>query len=166
MTPRTLLLVRHAEAGHAPPGATDRERPLSAHGRAQASAIGDLIADGTLPEPQLAFTSIATRARETWDAAAAAAHLTIPTFAEPVLYGADRDELIALVREVSDGVRVLVVVGHAPEIPLLARHVRDARPNAAPLISWPPGCVGVVEVAGGWESFPDAAALVLTRVIP
>ena len=41
MTPRTLLLVRHAEAGHAPPGATDRERALSAHGRAQASAIED-----------------------------------------------------------------------------------------------------------------------------
>ncbi len=166
MTTRTLLLIRHAEAGRAPFGGTDRDRPLTDHGRAQASALGRLIADGTLPEPAVVFTSIATRARQTWDAAAEAAGLAVPTFAEQVLYGADLDELVALVREVSDAVPALALVGHAPEIPALARHVPDARPRPVdPLWGWPPGGIGVLEWAGGWGAFPDAARLVLALAV-
>lgn len=166
MTTRTLLLVRHAEAGHAPPGGTDRDRPLTEHGRAQASAIGRLIADGTLPAPAVVFTSVAARARQTWDAAAGAAGLVVPTFAEQVLYGADIDDLVTLVRELSDGLPTLALVGHAPEIPALARHVRDARPPSAPrLTGWPPAGVGVLELAGGWADFPDAARLVLALAV-
>jgi len=165
MTTRTLLLVRHAEAGPTPPGGTDRDRPLSAHGRAQAAAIGRLIARGTLPEPGVVFTSVAARARETWAVAAEAAGLTVTTFAEQSLYGADLDELTDLVRQLSDAVTTLAVVGHAPEIPALARHVRDGRPGGAALLGWPPAGVGVVEVAGEWAGFPAAGRLTFARAV-
>nr|NLI50201.1 hypothetical protein [Propionibacterium sp.] len=165
MTTRTLLLVRHAEAGPTPSGGTDRDRPLTPHGRAQAAAIGRLIAGGTLPEPAVAFTSSAARARETWAVAAEAAGLAVPTFAEQALYAADLDALTDLIRELSDGVRTLAVVGHAPEIPALARRVRDARPDGVPLLGWPPAGVGVVEVAGGWADFPRSGRLVFARAV-
>lgn len=156
---RRLLLIRHAEAASTPPGATDHDRPLTAYGDGQAVQIGRLIARGVLPRPELALTSDAVRAQQTWAAASSVAGLTASTIADRTLYGATFDELVALVRVVPDGVGVLALVGHAPEIPSLARTFDDARPaGSVALAGWPAAGVGVIEIDGDWSEFPDVDA--------
>ena len=163
---RRLILIRHAEAGMTPHGGGDHERTLSAYGVRQATEIGRLIAAGTLPRPELVFTSSAVRARQTWEAAASRAALDVPTVADRALYSAHHDDLVAVLREVPDAVGAVALVGHAPEIPGLAFSVEDARPREARTPGWSPACVGVVEVAGTWSEFPDAGArLVWTRAV-
>lgn len=155
---RRLILIRHAEAGMTPHGGGDHDRVLSAHGVAQAEAIGALIADGVLPRPELVFTSSAVRARQTWEAAASRAVLDVPTVADRALYGASLSELVDVLREVPDAVGAVALVGHAPEIPGLAFSVEDARAIGRGTHGWPAACVGVVEVSGTWSEFPDAGA--------
>ena len=117
---RRLILIRHAEADMTPHGGGDHERTLSAYGVRQATEIGRLIAVGTLPRPELVFTSSAVRARQTWEAAASRAALDVPTVADRALYSAHHDDLVAVLREVPDAVGAVALVGHAPEIPGLA----------------------------------------------
>lgn len=161
---RRLILIRHAQAGHAPSGGGDHDRTLTTYGFRQAEQIGRLITDGTLPRPELVFTSSAVRARQTWQVAASAASVEVPTIADRTLYGADQDDLVDLLREVPDGVRVVALVGHAPEVPRLAYSVTDARAVEARVFGWSPAGVGVVEVSGTWSEFPDAGARLVSSI--
>ena len=62
---RQLILMRHAQAVGAAPAGGDRERALSAAGRAEAVRIGQALkARGVRPD--LAMVSAARRTRETW----------------------------------------------------------------------------------------------------
>jgi len=162
---RRLLLIRHAEAGATPVGGTDHERSLSSHGVRQAREIGRLVGSGVLPRPDIAITSDAARARQTWAEAATAGGLVE---ASPLreLYGASYDSLVELIGGTADHVEVLAVVGHAPEVPSLANSVDDARPEGMVSYGWPPAGVGVIEIEGPWSDFPDAGArLVFTRAV-
>lgn len=160
---RRLLLIRHAEADPTPPGGTDHDRPLAPFGRAQAAAIGRQVASGALPNPQLVYRSDAVRARQTWDLAAAASGNRADVVDSRDLYSAPLWRVVDAVRETDDDITVLAVVGHAPEIPGVAKSL-DAAPGVA-VPGWPPATVGVVEVADAWADFPAGARLVAVREI-
>lgn len=158
---KRLLLIRHAEAASTPPGGTDHDRPLTAYGARQGEMIGRLIAEGTLPRPDLVLCSDAVRARQTWDAAAASAGIEPALLHDRALYGGTADTLVDLVRLVPDSAGVVAIVAHAPDVPALAAMVADARPLQLP--GWSPATVGLIEFDGGWNTFPDAdTRLVLT----
>lgn len=123
MTARCLVLLRHAKA-ESPQGVADEQRPLSARGQADARAAGGWLATQQAPElvPELVLCSPAKRTRQTWHAVAAG----LPAGTEPVvryerqLYLGDPDSLLALVREVEDEVRRVLLIGHNPTLSQLA----------------------------------------------
>ncbi|WP_028047852.1 histidine phosphatase family protein [Cellulomonas sp. URHE0023] len=116
--PRSLILLRHAKAEH-PERVTDIQRPLSLVGRRQAGQVGAaLAADGMVPD--LVLCSASVRTRQTWELARATLGSTPDVRFEEGIYYAGARELLEIVREVSDDVRTLLVVGHEPTVSHLA----------------------------------------------
>jgi len=121
---RTLWLLRHAKAvTDPPPGGSDFDRVLAPRGRRDATALGRLLAGpGSgpapalkgVPLPQVALVSPAARTALT-------AELVVAGMAEPPevrlvdeLYGADPEEVLAVLRGLADGVTSAMAVGHNP----------------------------------------------------
>ncbi len=134
---RTLWLLRHAKAvTDPPPGGSDFDRVLSPRGRRDAAALGRLLAghgEGLgpalkgVPLPQVALVSPAARTAQT-------AELVLAGMAEPPevrlvdeLYGADPEEVLAVVRDLSDDVTSAMVVGHNPTAHALSQGLLSPR---------------------------------------
>jgi phosphohistidine phosphatase len=116
----TLLVLRHAETEATRPGHRDHERRLTPHGQAQATALGDhLRTVGTSVD--LALCSSALRAQQTL----VALDLGSPIETLDALYNAGAEQILEHIREVSDEVSTLLVVGHAPGLPALAHELAD-----------------------------------------
>ena len=104
-----------------PWGGSDRERPLTARGRRDATALGARLADdqpvlgleGHSPT-ELIICSAAVRTRQTADLIAKAWAADIPIDAYRSLYGADPDLVLRYVREIDEGVTSALMVGHNP----------------------------------------------------
>jgi phosphohistidine phosphatase len=113
-----LLILRHAKTERAAPGQRDRDRKLTARGRADAPLIGAYMVGHRLV-PDLALVSPVARAAQTW-AMVAASFTTVPRVAnEERVYNANADTLLRLVRQTRDA-RALLLVGHNPSLHDLA----------------------------------------------
>jgi phosphohistidine phosphatase len=124
---RTLILMRHAEAG----GATrDHDRPLSARGVQDATAAGDWIRNHQ-PRVDAVLCSTAVRTRQTLTAT----RIDCPaTFADE-LYGGNVDDILEQIAQLPDSARTVLVVGHAPGIPSTAFElctIADLAADASP----------------------------------
>jgi phosphohistidine phosphatase len=121
---RHLWLLRHGKAASdAPWGGSDKERPLTARGRRDAVALGARLAGEqpvlgleAVPPPDLAICSAAIRTRQTADLVAEAMGGRLPVDAYQALYGGDPDLLLQYVREIDEGVRSALFVGHNPTV--------------------------------------------------
>ena len=121
---RHLWLLRHAKAASdAPWGGSDRERPLTARGRRDATALGArLVSDPPLPgldgvrRPDLALCSAALRTRQTADRVIEAMGGRIPLDSYAALYDADLDVVLRYLREIDEGVKSALLVGHNPTV--------------------------------------------------
>lgn len=127
-----LWILRHAKAASdAPWGGDDKQRPLTARGRRDAAALGrrlapepvelDLVVDpklgpGGIPRPQLAVCSAAVRTQQTADLVSEGMGGRLPVDAYHSLYGGEPDLLFQYVREIEEGVRSALVVGHNPTV--------------------------------------------------
>lgn len=111
--PRSIVLVRHAKADW--PDMADHERPLADRGRKDAAAVGEWLAAQGF-SPGLALCSTATRTRETWKLAAPKLAHRPKTVYEERLYEASPGEIIAVLNEVPDDVRDVLLVGHNPGV--------------------------------------------------
>ncbi len=127
-----LLLLRHAPAERARPGAPDHERPLSDPGRADAAAIGETMAErGERPDVVLCSTS--QRTRQTWGLL----HPELPQAPEPrflrELY--DGGNYLAVLQRDGGDAASLLLIGHNPTIHELAMLLADSSEAAdgAPL---------------------------------
>jgi phosphohistidine phosphatase len=125
---RYLWILRHGKAASdAPWGGTDRERPLTARGRRDASALGDRLADEEpfpgledVPKPQLVVCSAAVRTRQTADLIVKALGNRLPLDSYRSLYEADTDVALQYLREIDEGVKSALLVGHNPTMFQLA----------------------------------------------
>jgi phosphohistidine phosphatase len=107
-----LLLLRHAKTERAEAGERDRDRKLTARGRADAPVIGAYLVRHRLL-PDLVLTSPAVRAEQTLTG-------VLAEFAKPPrvarderIYNASQETLIRLIRETRDA-ETLLLVGHNP----------------------------------------------------
>lgn len=169
-TPRVLVLVRHAQAKNHSSGG-DRARELTKSGRRVARAVGArLAADGVRPE--LAVCSPAVRTVQTCDELTRGGLPIRDVWGDAGLYDADVEDVLDSIRAVPDDVRTLLVVGHAPGVPMTAGVVTDhcdlgEQALQQRLRAWPPAGVGVVVHDGPWSAFPDAtSALVVLQDPP
>jgi len=139
LTPRRLVLVRHAKAE---PGGedADHDRQLTDRGRRDATDAGRWLV-GVVPRLDEVWCSSAVRAVQTWQAMAPP--LTAP---EPVvqraLYLADTRDLVGRLERVPAG-RTVLLVGHNPVAEqLLAAVVGELR-------GLRPGAVAVADLDSG-----------------
>lgn len=119
---RYLWVVRHGKAASdAPWGGTDRERPLTARGRRDAAALGRRLAEELpildlegVPAPDVAMCSAAVRTRQTAELIVKATGDRLPLDSYRSLYEADTDVVLQYLREIDEGVKSLLLVGHNP----------------------------------------------------
>ena len=111
---RVLILMRHAEAGHAG-GYRDHDRPLTTHGSRDAVAAGQWIRAQVSPVDAV-LCSTATRTRQTLEASG----ITAPVEYVGDLYGGGIDDIIEVISRAPADARTLLVIGHAPGIPATA----------------------------------------------
>ncbi|MEE1801854.1 MULTISPECIES: histidine phosphatase family protein [unclassified Streptomyces] len=158
-TPRRIVLLRHAKADW--PDVADHDRPLADRGRADAPIAGrELAATGIAFD--LALCSTAARTRETWKLAVAELPQRPRTVYEDRLYDASLGELIAVVNEVPDDVRDLLLVGHNPGTHALADALAGssegdalARMNSS---GFPTAALAVLAFDGTWKSVEHGVA--------
>lgn len=116
-----LLVLRHAKA--APhDDRPDRERPLVARGREDAGLIGRAMRAGG-HVPQLVLCSPATRTVETWEAVAAVIGANPAIAIRETLYDAAEETILACLRDVQEGIAVILYVGHNPGLERFVRRM-------------------------------------------
>lgn len=125
---RYLWLLRHGKAASdAPWGGSDRERPLTARGRRDATALGACLADKQpmpslkgIPRLELVICSAAVRTRQTADLIVKelGGHILFDSYRS--LYQADAGDMLQYVRAIDGGVKSTLVVGHNPSVYELA----------------------------------------------
>ncbi|MFF4753985.1 SixA phosphatase family protein [Streptomyces sp. NPDC002514] len=126
--PRKIVLFRHAKADW--PQVTDHERPLAERGRMDAAVAGRRLADNGLSF-DLALCSTAVRTRETWKLAVQELPHRPKTVYEERLYEASPGEIIAVLNEVPDDIRTLILIGHNPGVHGLAEILSGTADGAA-----------------------------------
>jgi phosphohistidine phosphatase len=166
-----LVLFRHAKSAY-PSGVPDHERPLAGKGRRNAQAAGRwFVSEG--PRLGLALCSDAVRARHTWEVVHSVlvkAKLDVPVRIEPLLYGADPEELVDLVRSLLPDLSNVVVIGHEPTMSatalILAGNGSD--PNALAQVErkFPTGAIAVLRLAGSWSDLGPGSARLETFARP
>lgn len=112
---RTLILMRHAEAGGA---YNDHERPLTPAGVIDATAAGTWIRSA-LPGVDAVLCSTALRTRQTLSATGVGA----PTRFAQELYGGGIDDILSQIALTPETASTVLVVGHAPGIPATAHEL-------------------------------------------
>ena len=119
-TTRTLYLLRHAKAKAPQPGQPDAARELTGRGRRAAAALGSRFA-ALGPLPELVVTSPAARAAATaagW--ARAAGYSEERIVRDERIYAARVDTLLALIHNLDESLRSVLLVGHDPAFSELA----------------------------------------------
>jgi phosphohistidine phosphatase len=118
MSKRQLLLLRHAKSSRDDPSIANHERPLSKRGRKAAEAMRRMMrSEGLVPD--LVLVSPARRTMETLSALQ-------PWDKPPVidekreLYLATAPGMLQLIRNVSDRVGSVLLIGHNPGLQDLA----------------------------------------------
>lgn len=151
MPERTLILLRHGKSDWSG-GEADIDRPLAKRGRRQAPDAGRWLATN-IDSIDLAVVSPADRARGTWDLVSAELDVPPPTRIDDRLYTASDDGLLGVVRDLSDDVETVVLVGHNPGLEDLVSLLTGA---SAPM---PTSALAVIEVTGPWPTAGRSSAV-------
>lgn len=168
MAERTLLVMRHAKSSWATQGLADHDRPLNRRGRAAAAVMACwLESQGLVPDRVLCSTAL--RTRET----AALMRDAVSTFPMPDvearLYHADAQRMAALLREVAEAER-LMLIGHQPGLSALVAHLAmpDADPDCARAFEhFPTGAIAVLRVgAHDWANLDAGCARFTAFSVP
>lgn len=158
---RRLVTMRHARAEQA--GPTDLERQLTRSGEQDAAEAGAWLREAGVV-PDAALVSAASRAVGTWTAMARAAGWIVEPLVDRGLYTAGPEAALDLIRETTDEVATLVVVGHNPTIATLAQLLDDGDgdPEAGTqmVLDFPAGALAMFEYDGGWGELDWSTARV------
>lgn len=148
-----LILLRHAHAEDATGGA-DIDRPLSAHGQAEAEAAGRWLREHHLV-PDRVVCSPARRTRETLEAVLAQTGYVEQRLDERI-YEATPGTLISVAEQHTE-VERLLLVGHNPGLEKLVALLHSGRTGE--YRGMPPAGVAVLSLSSGSELEPGSAAL-------
>jgi phosphohistidine phosphatase len=156
---RGLVVMRHAKAE--PGGESDVARELAQPGYDDGVEAGRWLADsGFLPDG--AVVSAARRAASTWLAVAEGGSFEVETTYSESLYAAGPETALDLVRETSESVSALMVVGHNPTMAYLAQLLDDGTGDEEAgremAIGFPPAALARFEVLGAWRDLDLASA--------
>ncbi|GAP65695.1 phosphohistidine phosphatase SixA [Mizugakiibacter sediminis] len=143
---RELILVRHAEAMQSAPDGSDRERPLSLRGEAEAVAAGRWLLDQGA-HPAHVLCSPARRAQMTAERLLATLGPLRPRY-EPAIYDATPGELLALLDALPQAPQTLLI-GHNPGLERLVALLVSGR--SVDYRGMPPAAVAWIRIDGALE---------------
>ncbi|MBO2010370.1 SixA phosphatase family protein [Hymenobacter negativus] len=129
---KTLYLLRHAKSSWSFDELSDQERPLNDRGRDDAPAMGQALAKRRIC-PDLIVSSPAVRAMST--AVLVAREMQYPhdkIAVESGIYGADADDLLAIIKDLPDAADAVLLVGHNPTITETANELSPSSINEMP----------------------------------
>jgi phosphohistidine phosphatase len=169
---RTLVLVRHAKAEHVQ-GKPDHDRELAPRGRRDARAIGHWLSEPLHAVVlDLVLCSTSERTRQTLDAvrAGGASVKDVVRFDERI-YDASAATLLDVLREVPDSVNSVLMIGHAPGIPVLATALANDDAGSTDAIDslsrgFPTSALAVLGFEGRWAGLAPETAYLRDFVVP
>jgi phosphohistidine phosphatase len=155
---RRLIVMRHAKAGELP-GGPDFERALKPRGRRDSAAAGEwLRSAGYLPD--VVICSAARRTRQTWRRVAEVLGATPEVSMDSRLYGADAEDVLAIVGEAAATARTLLYVGHNPAAADVVALLTGTEPR------FPTAAIAVIEVPAGWDDLAAGDGRLLASWTP
>ena len=168
---RQLLLLRHAKSSWDDRGLPDHERPLNPRGRRAAGAIRTAMVDLGLV-PDLVLVSTAVRTRQTMEALEPWPETPLIE-PEPRLYNASSDELLDVVRGVTETVRSVLLIAHNPGLHELAMElVGPGGMNFSDATlrqladGYPSGALAEFSLAGPWRAAGAGAGRLIRFLCP
>ena len=122
---KELLILRHAKSSWDNANLGDINRPLNEKGKSDAPLMGEQMAQLDFT-PQIIFSSIAQRTRETIALVCQAAHWPkdIVSF-ETELYTFDADDVLKFILSIANDYNRVMMVGHNPAYTDLFNHLSD-----------------------------------------
>lgn len=168
---RTLTLVRHAKAEH-PRGKPDHDRELAQQGRRDARAVGEWLSDPShAVVHQLALCSTSERTRQTLAGICAGGAPVQETQFDERIYGASAAHLLDVLRGVPDTVQTVMVIGHAPGIPVLATALAHNDPGPGDVVErlslgFPTSALAVLGFDGSWSGLAPETAYLREFAVP
>src|SRR5512145_1295013 len=113
---KTLFLVRHAKSSWDDPALPDQERPLNDRGRRDAPMMGERLAKRDV-KPDLILSSPALRALTTAEIIAKKLdYKRKDIVVDDRLYAVGVDDLLAVIHELRDKLKRVMLFGHNPEL--------------------------------------------------
>jgi len=168
---RTLTLIRHAKAENGQEK-RDQDRELATRGRKDAQAIGAWLSDPAhLVAADLALCSTAERTRQTLDFLCVGGAAVGQTRFDERIYNASAADLLAVLREIPDSVSTVIMVGHAPGIPVLATALAHNDSGSADVLDqlslgFPTSGLARLGFDGSWAALAPEAAHLRDFVVP
>ena len=168
---RTLTLVRHAKAEQVR-GKPDHDRELAPRGRKDAQAIGVWLSDPSHAVlPELALCSTSERTRQTLEGIRAGGAAAGDTLFDERIYDASAAGLLELLREVPDSVSAVMMIGHAPGIPVLATSLAHNGSGSTDVLDrlslgFPTSGLAVLGFDGPWAELAPETAYLRDFVVP
>ena len=165
---RQLLLLRHAKSSWDDPRLSDHGRPLSARGREAAASVREAMLRLALA-PDVVLVSSSRRTLQTLEALLPWPETPI---IEPMdaLYLATAPQLFAVLNNVAETVRSLMLIGHNPGLHELALALTgsasapdDARRLAA---RYPTAALAEFAVPGPWRTLAPGGARLVRFLCP
>jgi phosphohistidine phosphatase len=152
---RTLYVLRHAKSSWDDESLADYDRPLSERGVRDGKRLSKFMADAGI-RPDVVLCSSARRAQQTL--AFVAGSLGAPAVRMlDELYGADVADVIALIHQLDDDVRAVLVIGHNPCLAELVQTDEKFPTGALATLRWD---------AERWEDVRPGEAEVVGVVTP
>lgn len=167
----TLTLVRHSKAEHFE-GRPDHDRKLSPRGRKDAHAIGAWLSGAARQgEFDLALCSTSQRTRETLDGIRGGGGSVRQTQFDERIYNAAATSLLEMLREVPGTVTSVLVVGHAPGVPVLATALAHNDSGSTDVmdrlsLAFPTSGLAVLGFDGTWADLAPETAYLHDFVVP
>ena len=168
---RTLTLVRHAKAEHVQ-GKPDHDRDLAQRGRRDANAIGEWLSDPShAVVHQLALCSTSERTRQTLAGICAGGAPVGETRFDERIYEASAAHLLDVLREVPDTFQAVMMIGHAPGIPVLATSLAHNDSGSSDVIErlslgFPTSALAVLGFDGSWSGLAPETAYLRDFAVP
>ena len=117
---RTLILIRHAKSSWKDTDLSDKERPLAGRGKRDAPMMGKRLAERQV-KPDLILSSPAQRALATAKIIVnELGYNAKDIVVDERLYATDADALLAVIGEITDTLKCVMLFGHNPELSELA----------------------------------------------
>lgn len=164
---RTLLLLRHAKSDWESDADDDFARPLAKRGRKAAERMGEWMRRHELV-PEYIISSTAARARETVHILCGALRLdAMQAMYDDRLYLADRDELLAALRDCPRDAESVMLVGHNPGLEELLTYLCGSDvPVAANGKLLPTTALARITLPDNWRSLKRESGQIIAVTRP